>query len=111
MLCRLENCLYLSLCLCASVVNALFGDLVQRCPRCHRANPADASFCHNDGVPLDTVHVPGPDHFRREWRVPSGRTPPPPHPPPPGWPSPGGGGPHPPAPPPVPFLFPQKKQP
>lgn len=47
---------------------------MQRCPRCHRANPTDASFCHNDGVPLDTVHIPGPDHFRREWRFPSGRT-------------------------------------
>lgn len=46
---------------------------MQRCPRCQRANPADASFCHNDGVPLDTVHVPGPDHFVHEWRFPSGR--------------------------------------
>jgi hypothetical protein len=46
---------------------------VQRCPRCQRANPADASFCHNDGVPLDTLHVPGPDQFPREWRFPSGR--------------------------------------
>lgn len=46
---------------------------MQRCPRCQRANPADASFCHNDGVPLDTVHVPGPDQFAREWRFPSGR--------------------------------------
>jgi len=46
---------------------------VQRCPRCQRANPADASFCHNDGVPLDTLHLNGPDAFRREWRFPSGR--------------------------------------
>jgi hypothetical protein len=47
---------------------------VQRCPRCLRANPADASFCHNDGVPLDTLHLSGPDRFQREWRFPSGRT-------------------------------------
>jgi hypothetical protein len=46
---------------------------VQRCPRCHRANPTDASYCHNDGYPLDTVRVPGPDHFAREWRFASGR--------------------------------------
>jgi hypothetical protein len=47
---------------------------VQRCPRCLRANPADASFCHNDGIPLDTLHLSGPDRFQREWRFPSGRT-------------------------------------
>ena len=47
---------------------------MQRCPRCLRANPADASFCHNDGVPLDTLHLSGPDRFQREWRFPSGRT-------------------------------------
>jgi hypothetical protein len=46
---------------------------VQRCPRCQRANPADASFCHNDGVPLDTLHLAGSDRFPREWRFPSGR--------------------------------------
>jgi hypothetical protein len=46
---------------------------VQRCPRCQRANPTDASFCHNDGVPLDTLHVAGPGQFAREWRFPSGR--------------------------------------
>ena len=47
---------------------------MQRCPRCLRANPADASFCHHDGIPLDTLHIPGRDHFHREWRFPSGRT-------------------------------------
>jgi hypothetical protein len=46
---------------------------VQRCPRCQRANPADAAFCHNDGVPLDTLHLAGSDRFPREWRFPSGR--------------------------------------
>ena len=50
------------------------GTTVQRCPRCHRANPADASFCHFDGIPLDTLHIPGRDHFQHEWRFPSGRT-------------------------------------
>jgi hypothetical protein len=46
---------------------------VQRCPRCQRANPADASFCHHDGVPLDTIHIQQSDQFAREWRFPSGR--------------------------------------
>jgi hypothetical protein len=47
---------------------------VQRCPRCQRANPPDAAFCHNDGVPLDTLHLPHTGYFPREWRFPSGRT-------------------------------------
>lgn len=47
---------------------------MQRCPRCQRANPPEASFCHNDGIPLDTVHIPHADYFPREWRFPSGRT-------------------------------------
>jgi hypothetical protein len=47
---------------------------VQRCPRCQRANPPEASFCHNDGVPLDTLHMQQSDWFAREWRFPSGRT-------------------------------------
>jgi hypothetical protein len=47
---------------------------VQRCPRCQRANPAEASFCHYDGAPLDTLHVQRGDQFRREWRFPTGRT-------------------------------------
>jgi hypothetical protein len=46
---------------------------VRRCPRCERANPPDASYCHNDGVPLDTLHLPQGDYFPREWRFPSGR--------------------------------------
>lgn len=46
---------------------------MQRCPRCQRGNPADASFCHYDGVPLDTIHVQHSDRFLREWRFPSGR--------------------------------------
>jgi len=46
---------------------------VQRCPRCQRANPPDASFCHNDGVPLDTLHLAGSGRFPREWRFASGR--------------------------------------
>lgn len=46
---------------------------MQRCPRCQRANPPEASFCHNDGIPLDTVHLPAGDAFRREWRFHSGR--------------------------------------
>jgi hypothetical protein len=46
---------------------------MQRCPRCQRANPAEASFCHYDGAPLDTLHIPRGDAFRREWRFPSGR--------------------------------------
>jgi hypothetical protein len=46
---------------------------VQRCPRCQRANPGDAAFCHNDGFPLDTLHLAGPDRFPREWRFASGR--------------------------------------
>jgi hypothetical protein len=50
------------------------GFPVQRCPRCQRANPAEASFCHYDGAPLDTLHIPRADAFRREWRFPSGRT-------------------------------------
>ncbi len=48
-------------------------DPVQRCPRCERANPPDASFCHNDGVPLDTLHLPEGEYFPREWKFPSGR--------------------------------------
>lgn len=46
---------------------------MRRCPRCERANPPEAAFCHNDGVPLDTLHLPNGDRFRREWRFPSGR--------------------------------------
>ena len=46
---------------------------VQRCPRCQRTNPAEASFCHYDGVPLDTLHFPGPDKFHLDWQFPSGR--------------------------------------
>lgn len=46
---------------------------MHRCPRCERANPPDAAFCHNDGVPLDTLHLPQGDYFPREWRFPSGR--------------------------------------
>lgn len=48
--------------------------IVRRCPRCERANPPEAAFCHNDGVPLDTLHMPNGDRFRREWKFPSGRT-------------------------------------
>ena len=47
---------------------------MRRCPRCQRANPADASFCHNDGVPLDTLHLARADTFQREWRFPTGLT-------------------------------------
>ena len=47
---------------------------MQRCPRCQRANPPDAAYCHNDGVPLDTLHLAGSDHFSRPWRFPSGRS-------------------------------------
>jgi hypothetical protein len=47
---------------------------VHRCPRCQRANPSDASFCHNDGAALDTIHIFGTDHFKSAWRFPSGRT-------------------------------------
>ena len=48
---------------------------MQRCPRCQRANPPDAAFCHHDGGPLNTVHMPvgDPDPFLTEWRFPSGR--------------------------------------
>ncbi|MSR55280.1 MAG: zinc ribbon domain-containing protein [Gemmataceae bacterium] len=46
---------------------------MQRCPRCQRANPPEASYCHNDGIRLDTVHVQDGDIFRHEWRFPSGR--------------------------------------
>src|SRR5206468_9867451 len=44
-----------------------------RCPRCQRTNPPEAAFCHYDGIPLDTLHIPGPNRFRNEWRFPSGR--------------------------------------
>lgn len=47
---------------------------MQRCPRCQRANPPEASFCHNDGIPLDTLHLTASDRFQREWRFPGGRT-------------------------------------
>jgi hypothetical protein len=50
------------------------GPAVQRCPRCQRTNPAEAAFCHYDGVPLDTLHMRAADHFPREWRFPNGRT-------------------------------------
>lgn len=46
---------------------------MQLCPRCQRANPKDASFCHHDGMPLNTLHLPQGDFFAREWRYPSGR--------------------------------------
>ncbi len=46
---------------------------MRRCPRCQRANPPDSAYCHNDGVPLDTIHMGGTDQFTREWRFPIGR--------------------------------------
>lgn len=46
-----------------------------RCPRCQRANPDDAGYCHYDGVGLQFVAtVKHPERFFREWRFPTGRT-------------------------------------
>lgn len=46
---------------------------MRRCPRCQRANPADAAYCHHDGIPLDTVHMAGSVRFPRAWKFPGGR--------------------------------------
>jgi hypothetical protein len=46
---------------------------VRRCPRCQRANPPDAAYCHDDGIPLDTIYLPSMARFARAWRFPNGR--------------------------------------
>lgn len=46
---------------------------MRRCPRCLRANPKGAAFCHHDGVPLDTGFFGASNHFSREWRFPAGK--------------------------------------
>ncbi|HEX3149876.1 MAG TPA: hypothetical protein VHR66_17500 [Gemmataceae bacterium] len=46
---------------------------MQRCPRCQRTNPAEAAYCHHDGIPLDTLHIQAPSLFQREWRFVGGR--------------------------------------
>ena len=45
------------------------------CPRCHRANPDEAAFCHFDGVLLrgSTLEAPPTHRFPREWELPGGR--------------------------------------
>jgi hypothetical protein len=44
---------------------------MQRCPRCHRSNPAAAAFCHFDGAALGTAASDGRLPF--EFVFPSGR--------------------------------------
>ena len=44
------------------------------CPRCHRANPADAVFCWVDGVVLrQGAAVPSPSQLPQDFVFPNGR--------------------------------------
>ncbi len=47
--------------------------MVQLCPRCQRANPHDASFCHFDGCLLRQSAEAAGGAFLREFVFPSGR--------------------------------------